>query len=515
MNPHHELDELLQCLGKPLPPESSLVDKVMDRLPNSPVFTPSNRKGLRIMKSSLGLSVSVLVLLAVWLLSLSAPELTLAELREAIGREHWLHVEFDTGDELWILLGEHQSWHRDRNGNAAYHDHRRNIHQQWRPQLHFIIEDHLPRTALGSPSSPLDAVGLPQEWLTTPNADLPTGNSPPWTRNTESVQGQQLIRFDFFGQNSLKQRVVKRQLWVDPQTKLPVRVRQRLLDGSYQDGRYSFPQSGPQSLADLGVPANLPVRIMSDVQPASEPELVQALKKIDEAIGRFPTRYRALIWGEEMQVFYQDGLPQWDESGFYWGPVKFCRLRYDASEVRLWDWFETPQPWNILLNDGQRRVDYNTRENRIRIGPRGRGNLIIPMDCFWPIGGTATRLNTPGKKDAGLIGIRFEGVNWRKDCWFDPAHDHIAVEQIDWTLDSDGWRRTEEHRLTDLRQLPGDRWYPAMRITTLHRPGLPEETIVTLFHIQPFQAKEPPLAQFDIDRLLQEARKQGATVSSD
>lgn len=157
------------------------------------------------------------------------------------------------------------------------------------------------------------------------------------------VGGRELVRFDSFVVDGLGERTRTAQLWADPETRLPVRLRERRDPGRRTDDRewieatFAFPEEGPLGIHDLGVPEGLPVN--EPVEVELEPELASVLDGVEAARAGFLTDYRLVLHepGEdsEIDVFWFRGgytLKPYPNGGF--------RQDWSGSQVAFGRWFD-------------------------------------------------------------------------------------------------------------------------------------------------------------------------------
>jgi hypothetical protein len=558
MSSEEKLEQMFTRLAERVPARSSLVDSVMDRIEQSSA-SPAGHPGRSwIIRSTVGVAACLLIGVGVWLASLVlVPSVTLAQVESAIANQKWMHVKYDNGREAWTLLGEGKSYYRDTDGRAVFLDMPNNRKLHYWPDSGCIHESTL--YMRGStpppwkPETPLEIIGI--------SMDLPEGEAPDdqkqqrWysERHNETVDGRRLVRFDKYARDALGEHLLKRQVWVDPQTHLPVRIRARLqlgereeADRRYTTGECDFPAHGPESIHDLGVPRDLPI-----VRPEEEPpaDVAQVIEKAREARDRFPTRYRVIVWQErqsEIDVIYRDGAPEHNGEYYDWEGVKVRQARYfnldgerhpdrhlpmPASAEEVLAWTETQVPVALSICDGQRCLSQTSYDLTSDPAPprvhayRLAGRILFdnnhwPTRYQWPFvdyAGPFVLVTDEAEAAPNTIVLRRETGKTRREFQLDPARDHITMHWIWWEKRGRNWEKDREYKLLDLEQLPQGHWYARKKYLRSYEDperGYAGYEVTWNIDCQILTEDQFPPDAFNGDKLLEDAKSQGATIET-
>ena len=143
-----------------------------------------------------------------------------------------------------------------------------------------------------------------------------------------------------------------KQVWADPRTRLPTRIRERLpvtsrKNNQYTIGKYEFPSTGPSSIYDLGVPRDIPIVDANKTNSLAVQAIMDAGRQAKQS---FPQHFRAVVWpeknGRTIYVIYRSGtkiramwyaiidIPEYD-------------LSLPATVEGVMHWTETQKPTHI------------------------------------------------------------------------------------------------------------------------------------------------------------------------
>ena len=246
------------------------------------------------MKSLIGMSACLalgIILGLVPFFSITT-SITLAQVQDAIAKQKWLHVKYDNGRENWNTLDGEKEIHRQENGYIAFFDHPKNLDLRYHPGDSYIYQLLREMSRQWKSRPPSAIVGF--------SMDMPEGNATPKQkespryaeRHTDTIDGRRLTRFDQYERDALGQYLLVNQVWVDPQTRLPIRVkslvraeqnnRQEL---KYTIGEYDFPAHGPESIYDLGISRDLPI---VQANPKKPEDVSKVIDLVGQARDRFP-----------------------------------------------------------------------------------------------------------------------------------------------------------------------------------------------------------------------------------
>jgi len=570
MKSSEDVEKVLERFGSEWPSDGSIVDRVMHEIQSAPVVTISPNRRKLFMKSLIGAAACLAVAIAAWLVPFFAltPSVTLAQVQAAVAEQKWLHVKYDNGDETWETVDGWKQGGKDAQGHLRFTDQQNNVHTSYGPGLGYINEFKAPappsQTKL-KPRTLLEIVGF--------ELDMPEGEATAkqkgqiayTERHADKIDGRHLVRFDHYQRDGLGQYPLMSQMWVDPQTRLPVRVRSVLQDGKFKVGQYDFPASGPENIYDLGAPRGLPIVAVSQAVSGDVGKVIEAARKAQD---RFPGRYRLIVWPEKEQmdsidVIYRDGAPvrkQGWSGSISVGPGELdwsgVRIRMDhyfnvekhqayclslpATAEQVMAWAKTQVPVSIYMADDKRIFDkygplpapFHNKANdpgptRLRVDLRQGGRepclpcLDVIVHEYWPVARDHTgpyAFPADGAKTMpGTIAVRREAGDRRDDFYLDPAHDYICINQIGWEKRSGKWEKTRETKLLNLRQLPQGQWYATKK--HIKDYGNPAKNIgsheaswnLDLLLLQKDQF--PPDA-FNGEKLLKDSKREGAIIEA-
>ncbi len=568
-NNSDQVATLIKDAATTFQPSAELKDSVRKHLmgldtsggeePQPKRVSPRRRMLFRSWRLASAASVAILATGAIVALLLWPTSLTMAQMQEAVESVDWVHVQYDNGDEQWISPRKRIRASSRADGSMSFTDYQTGI-QHWYSGPHSwqIYERH--RKPWDSSRSAWDViVGYLEE-----RADEPAGEGRfEAERHTVIVDGRRLVRFDSYNINALDQRLLTKQIWADPATRLPVKVRRRLSFGererqslkqTFATGTYTFPDSGPESIFDLGAPKEMIVVKPDTREP--EKEVAQLLDAIRATERRFLANYRVIVWqnerASEIDVLHFSGLPKpkRNENGSNWLDFRGVKIRQDhffnlgsehpqyhlplpttAAVAHVWSLIQTPV--DLSLSDGERTYSqhgpmppmYRDADKVSVIVRRVLDRPVFaktnwPTEYQWP---TAHRVfgspletleATPGDPP-GTIGLRTTYGNQRNDFFIDPRRDHICLRQIQWERRDNNWFKQRETTLDGLIQLPSGHWVATRR--QIYTGGSPDGNIRSnrstwLIHIEELDPERIAPNTFDGELLLKKAGELGATI---
>jgi hypothetical protein len=538
MNKDNQLEQQLDRLGERIASQPSILDAVMQRVETMEApARPGRRLGRTIMKSGIGLAASfAAVVLAVLLFNKSVP-LSLADVQQAVALQTWVHIKFDSGREEWFDLANERYFLKEQgfitNHRMLYRDRAAGVlleHWPWHGR-------HITRHMTGpwpGPRSPWEClVGMLGERIDTETK-----------RQYETVDGRHLVRFDDCFDDAYGKPVLRLQVWADPQTRLPVRVR-RLLDPNdrrelkreYTVGECDFPASGPTRLEDIGVPEGLPIVDADRPTPQDAQQIVEAGRA---ARARFPRNYRVIRYGENesgnIHIYWRCGdrfrLDNYSNIQPY--VRDFEALGYDKYHIELPATAEQLLAWarnqedvheTYVVAEGRsyRRNDPHPAISNAPTEPEARvqkfsgpPDMRLVNSPHWPHNQPWPYANTRGPWQVlqlsedlqpGCMGLRYEGGDIRRDCIIDPARDYICVNYIWWKQVDGQWQKDRQTEARELRQLPTGQWYPMQWKGVSWMPGRaePHETIYQ-DDVELINEADLPPDLFDGEKLLEGAK---------
>lgn len=530
------------------------------------------RSRLRVVRrwmpvTSAGLAACLLLAIGLYAFVFPAPQLTLAEVQSALAKQEWVLLKYEDGEEYWVALRDGRRYLKDPDGRV----------QHFAPG---VWQQYLPA---GGP------VDLPASGRITESRATAEQMSklPKWTpqsawqflmgqiegiekarkdrdhpyrveKAVETVDGQELVRFNIIHTNALDEDELHSQIWADPKTQLPVRsrkVRSRS-DGSrgqFVAGSYSFPATGPKDIYDLGVPSDAKIlRTYYGVgarEVADRPDVGKLLAEAEKSRDEFPGQYRIVMWPadftgntiDEIDVMYWNGRPAQKRTGKRsfrdWTGVKvrqarygsgFGNLRFPADVDQVLDWVAEQMPLSLYVSDGKRTfTQHNRDEVRVRKIARDQlSTIAFPKNCwpssiYWPytgMGGTKELVTDPPETIDGTVLLRMDFETTRLDFYIAPMRDYLCVKQVWWRQHEDDWRKDREYELSDFRKLPSGQWWVAKHRVQSHNNPLRGNNIyeqVLKIDISTMKDDGFPADAFDTKELLERARQSGAKITAD
>ena len=566
-NNSDQVETLIKAAATTFQPSAEVRDSVRKHLMESETSdsqepqpqrrSPRRRMLLRSWRLASAASVAVVVTGAIVALLVWPTSLTMAQVQEAVEAVAWIHLQYDTGEEQWISPRERIWAYSRADGSVTFTNYQTGVQHSYRGprSSQNIFERQL--EPWNSPRSAWDViVGYLEE-----RVHEPAGNGRlEAERHTEIVDGRRLVRFDSYIINALDQRRLNKQIWADPKTRLPVKVRRRLSLGDRQrqnfeptfaTGTYTFPDSGPESIYDLGVPKELIVVKPDTSEP--EKEVADLLEAVRAAKHRFLANYRVIVWQNartsEIDVLHFSGRPQLKETAdnFTWMDFRGVKIRQErffnsesdypeyhlplpATAEQVLAWSRTQTPVDLSLSDGERSysqhgpsppsypaLEVSVRVRRV-VGTPAFTKTHWPTEYQWPdpsrfLGHSIELLDATASSPAGTIWLRSTIVSDRYDYFIDPAHDYICVKQIKSHRINDRWFKRRTVTLSKLVQLPSGHWVATMR--RINRPGSARTSQSTwLIDIEEIDPDRIPSDIFDGEKLLENAKKIGATIEA-
>lgn len=469
--------------------------------------------------------------------SSGAASVAWGDVREAFLQQLWMHVKYDNGEETWSNLQTGDSYFKQWDGRCVAVDYARNLRQVYdsrggrqifedRPVIYRdgVIPPWKPETAWESAIGPWEAMAE-------------HGGAGDWEveRHTDQTNRVTSIRFDCYFNDSAGRRLLIRQIWADPQTRLPLTIWERL-PLAYREaqkresitGAFGFPETGPASIYDLGVARDLPLSKTYDKTPV--PAVQEIMAQAKAALERFPSRYRVVVWDNtresEIDVIWRDGKKLRSDRYFNLSGDRYAayHLELPASVQDVLKWTQTQPPISTHVLDGAREYtrDYvhpavgNTRDEVRVMQLHGRDLLPSsskPIEEQWPYSGynpaALAVIDDAPQELRQHIGLRVGGADRHQDYYLDPQHDFICVRWIWWKQRSGQWEKEREYEVSGLAQLPQGQWYVTQR--TLVTYADPERGTVQggahwSLDVQLFEQADVPPDTFNGDKLLEGAK---------
>ncbi|MHC4745401.1 MAG: hypothetical protein ACYS8Z_26100 [Planctomycetota bacterium] len=418
--------------------------------------------------------------------------IALADVEVAFLAETAVHLIYDNGAESWHNLRTGDHCLRDWDGRCVYIDYASNMrwhyHAPWgehisqdQPRVYSdgVVPRWEPKTAWESILGHLDKAA---EY----------GSKGHWEveKVMDRVNGQELVRFDRYYNDAIDRRLLIKQIWADPRSRLPVRIWERLslADRKEQNresitGEFDFPQTTPSSIYDLGVSRDLPIG--KDLSKIADPLIEDVLEAGEAASHRFPDKYRLIVWqnegSHEVDVKYCNG-EKVRQSRYFSLEREPYHLDVPCTASDVLQWTQTQVPVGVTLVDGEKRYRKSTPHsgfpdaNSLPVVRVTREKSLMltswPHDKQWPYVNRSPSsfelIEDLPEELAGCIGLRINAGDIRRDFYVDPDHGYICVRWIWWKERSGNWEKEREYELSGFTRLPGGQWYVRSCILTTY-----------------------------------------------
>jgi len=414
------------------------------------------------------------------------------DMRTAFLAQRWVHVKYDNGEERWSNLQTGDLYCKQWDGRCVAVDHARNIRQVYNPAFGQHISEDRPaiyRDGVIPAWQPETAWESVIGWWEGMAENGGAGN---WEveRHADQSGSKPLARFDCYFNDAAGRRLLIKQIWADPGTRLPLMIWERLQLAHRNEqkresitGTFDFPQTGPASLYDLGAPRDLPIVKSYDKTPA--PSVAEVFEAAKTALARFPARYRAIVWDNDgensVEIIWRDGARVHHNHYFNLGTDDGPQYHLDlpATVQEVVNWTQTQTPISTYMFDGERMYSRHYTHPAVRNTSdearvlRSRDGLGLPTDSRpiedqWPytMGDPASFevIADAPEELSQYIGLRINSGDIRRDFYIDPEHDYIYTRWIWWKQRSGQWEKEREYEYSDFTRLPEGQWYATKRV---------------------------------------------------
>lgn len=526
MNADDALEQTLNSLGKPLPPERSLVSGVLSRLDAPLPTTISTRTAFDAPKRSnrirffhVGLAIAGLVtVLLLFVFSTKTPPLTLAEVMAAVDQQHWAQLVFEDGSETWVCLDDGKFLMKHVESKAPTYYYLRDPATRTEQRCDGLSEIRLSRPEAWVLGINRNGKTIPLEVheLTFSDLDL---SRPEHTSDAErnlrqavrdydivTEDGRRLGHFSHYSRDALGDLQLTKELWVDLETKLPVRIRswrfaQETAMRVPHDGIYHFVNAGPRDLYDLGVPRT--VRIVPQISTAAEAQrlvpldTLKAIAGAKAAVRNFPHKYRVVTLDDtcRLSITYVDSG---DAQPFEWAAPEneqrsigryffadcqnteetapglaaliekaFRDISIPVPADLIAKEFPLQKSVNTQLVDGRRwfvltRSSLDPPKSRLQVLTAAGSNDAREIENQWHFAHwNWTELATGTSAEiapAGQILVHAERGDLKNDWFVDPLRDYTVARHLESRLVDSEWR-VRETRAVQWEHLPDGPWY--------------------------------------------------------
>jgi hypothetical protein len=415
--------------------------------------------------------------------SIDIASVALADVEAAFLSQLWVHLKYDNGAEQWYDLETGDHYYKDWDGRCVFVDHTSNTRRVYYAKYGQHISEDIPV---------IYKDGVIPQWQPKTAWEVIVGHLEIMAEQTgkghwqvekvaDRLDGKELVRFDRYHNDAVGRRLLISQLWADPQDGLPVRLWRRLSLGDRKEqkresitGEFDFPENGPSSIYELGVPQDLP--IVKDYDKIPDPYVTQGLHAAKEAIERFPDRYRVIVWqnegSHEVDIIYRDREKICQARHFSLDEEPY-HLPVPAAPLEVLEWAQSQVAVDLTMVDGIKRYrkttphpDFPDADSQPVVRVTWGKSLMLsswPNDEQWPyVNQPATRfelIEGAPEQLSGCIGLRVNAADICREFYIDPDHDYICVKWIWWKMRSGNWEKEREYELSGFARLPGDQWY--------------------------------------------------------
>lgn len=526
-----QIEKRLNRLGSSLRLQPSVAESSMSKIEQTEQAKPLGSPALMqtLVKSAIGLAACLLVGAFLWLFLNWTTSITLADVQKSIDSKAWILISFEDGSQRWANLKEQRSFYTrqdDDGGNfyAGMRDHIYGIwryyHSNWGQQIHeqsFITRPY-PQTPWEYALGDWDDRGIEHERKTI-------------EKFNDTIEGRNVVRFDTYNVGPLGLRSLAQQVWADPKTRLPLRIRLYSGPDKYDTGDFSFPQTGPASIYDLGAPEGLDVVTNWGVE---EPAAKAVLDAAEQARQRLPLKMRIIEKSKyTLSISYRCGnkfrsesygkttannndlipldLPEDNNNIHEWASDNLTLFDLCIFDSRYEYSYKSGQaPWDSSQQPGEKlNVEYQSNDWI---------NALIPIREQWPYTsnvGPMKVLENEAGTPPGCILLQYEGLGLCRHWYIDPERDYICVKQLEWRND----KKTGQYKNTllversDLTRLSSGQWYAR---TIKRSDATATEFDVTLlsdYEMELLTGKNDSNGFFDGEKLLKQVLDEGIDVT--
>lgn len=516
------IEERLDSLGDLLRSQPSVTTNGMRKIEQMEQVKPLRSVVVIpvIVKSGLGLAMCLLIGAFLWFSITWPTSITLADVHSSIESKTWVLVSYEDGMKEWANLRDRRSYLTyNHNGNfyVGMRDHVNGIwrayHSNWGRQIH---EEPFPVRPY--PQTPWEyAVG---DW---DDRGIGQFTNKTVEKFADSIDGQKVVRFDTYNVGPLGIRSMAQQVWADPETRLPIRVRKYSRMDKYNTGDFSFPETGPSSIYDLNIPQDLEVVSNWGITQSAAKVIVDTAKQV---LRQFPEKMCIIRRSDYIiSISYRCGNKFRKESYVQKDPncnsLLVLKPPKANEQIRQWA-LSNLTLFNLCIFDGEYEYSYSrgeglrtcSKENaaKLRVEYYGEDwiNVLIPLRNQWPyesnVGPFAVLEGERGTPP-GCILLRFEGLGLRRDWYVDPERDYICVKQLQFRKDKGTDQLTEEQEVerTDLTCLPTGQWYARKVKSSDEQVVEYDVKLLTDFEIEQLTGIDDSEGFFNGEKLLKDA----------
>jgi hypothetical protein len=474
-----------------------------------------------LIKSGLGLVACLLITAILWFSIVWPTNITLADVHKSIESKTWVLISYDDGTKEWANLNKRLCFVTYKNSLNFYvgmRDHVNGIwrayHSNWGQQIHeeiFTVRPY-PQTPWEYAVCDWDDRGISQF------------SNKTIEKSPDTIDGRKVVRFDTYNVGPLGIRSLVQQVWANPETRLPIRIRKYSAPDKFKTGDFSFPQTGPSSIYDLNAPQGLKVvRNWGITEPART--IIDAAK---QARQHLPDKMRIVRKSKySLDIYYRcDNKLRYESYGKTDGKNS-TPLPIEPPET-----YEHIREWatdnlalvHLLIYDGEYEYDFDKApwktEAKLHVEYRNNDWLYTSLRISeqWPythnVGPITVLEDEPGTPP-GCVLLRYEGMGLRRDWYIDPSRDYICVKRVEFRKDQDTGRLTlsSEVERTNFTRLPSGQWYGRTIKSQGKKVAEYDVKLLTDAELENLTGKDDSAGFFDGEKLLKNAMDNGIKVS--
>ena len=519
-----QIETKLKNLGDLLRSQSSITKNGMRKIEQLEESKPFKSVTFMtaLFQSGLAIAACLLIGALLWFSIAWPASITLADVEKSIDSKNWVLISYEDGTKEWANLSERLCFVTYKNPLNFYvgmRDHVNGIrwayHSNWGQQIHeetFTVHPY--------PQTPWEyAVG---DWDDRGQSEFSHTLA---EKVNDTIDERHVVRFDTYSIGPLELRVLTQQVWADPKTRLPIRIRKYSRPDKSKTGDFSFPETGPSSIYDLNAPQGLEtVKNWGIIEPAAR-AIVDAAKQAQQ---RLPdkmrilrkTKYRFDICHRSDNKLRYESYGKVDEKNNSSLPIEPPGT---YEHIREWA-MDNLTLFNLRIYDGEYEYDLDKApwksEEKLSVVHLSNNWIygFMRIRGQWPyinnVGPMKVLEDEPGTPP-GCVLLRYEGLGLRRDWYVNPERDYICVKRVEFRKDQDTGQfiKSSEVERTDLTRLSSGQWYGRTIKSQGETVAEHDVKLLTDFEIEHLTGKDDSEGFFNGERLLKNAMDNRANVT--
>ena len=459
-------DDISAALAEPKKKESAVIQPSLWRIiMKSPITKPAAAA-----------VIVIAVLIGIHQFGGSIESVSWADVKQAFLAQPWVHIKYDNGREWWHNLCERKTYLKNEHGTYTVVDLALNVQYEYLPGDDHIMAFTIYKDGKVPPWQPNTAWELVVGHLEKADGKR-LGNYHEVEKHADTLDGRHLIRFDIYLIDAFWQRILTREVWANPVTRLPVRIRDKLTASEqkeqskeYITGDFDFPKTGPATIYDLGLPAHLKIVNYDEREATTTIEASKVIQAGSEASENFPMNYRAIIWEDKTQygtvhLIYHHGH-KISVSTYINLPIP-TNSDIPLTVQDVLKWTHTQEASSATIFDGEKEYIREHTETGLEVKVHHvEWPYLVLQVCFrleerfWPYVGWAkgrhSEITTEHPETPLGCVVLLEETEY---FFVDPEKDYLCVKEISMRSDGNSRKRSETC-WSNFSQLPTGHWYP-------------------------------------------------------